>query len=283
MRDKPTRTLLKHGLFAATVLILFGFLRLWPFVSPFRPAADHAAAPVNLAAQQSPAAVASPTMLPTRLPATALPTQPPTSAPPTPTPTAVSLPVAGRARELTIGKTSVYGVLAREHSSRVPDRPPTPTLVPTPPSQPPTRIVAAAIGLDAPVVPMYWKEVARGGKVSLQWAVPRNEAGWHFDSALPGLPGNTVISGHRNIYTEVFRNLDDLRPGDAIELVAGPQRYTYHVDEILVLPELGVSASVRAQNARWIAPTNDVRLTLVTCWPYEAPGNTHRLIVVARP
>jgi len=38
---------------------------------------------------------------------------------------------------------------------------------------------------------------------------------------------------------------------------------------------------VRRQNARWIAPTTDERLTLVTCWPYT--GNSHRLIIVAKP
>jgi len=34
-------------------------------------------------------------------------------------------------------------------------------------------------------------------------------------------------------------------------------------------------------NARYINPTADERLTLVTCWP--ATGNSHRLIIIARP
>jgi sortase A len=38
---------------------------------------------------------------------------------------------------------------------------------------------------------------------------------------------------------------------------------------------------VRLQNAQWIQPTTDERLTLVTCWPYN--DNSHRLIIVARP
>jgi sortase A len=38
---------------------------------------------------------------------------------------------------------------------------------------------------------------------------------------------------------------------------------------------------VRIANAKWIQPTSDERLTLVTCWPYT--NNTHRLIIVARP
>jgi sortase A len=35
------------------------------------------------------------------------------------------------------------------------------------------------------------------------------------------------------------------------------------------------------ENARWIEPTEDERLTLVSCWPYET--NAYRLVVVARP
>ena len=38
---------------------------------------------------------------------------------------------------------------------------------------------------------------------------------------------------------------------------------------------------VRLANARWIQPSEDERLTLITCWPYES--NTHRLIIVALP
>jgi LPXTG-site transpeptidase (sortase) family protein len=47
------------------------------------------------------------------------------------------------------------------------------------------------------------------------------------------------------------------------------------------LREAGESSKTRMENASWIGESNDERLTLVTCWPYES--NTHRLIVVARP
>ncbi|HRV94858.1 MAG TPA: hypothetical protein P5526_22050 [Anaerolineae bacterium] len=48
----------------------------------------------------------------------------------------------------------------------------------------------------------------------------------------------------------------------------------------LLLQEKGASIETRIENARWIAPTEDERLTLVTC---AQPGATHRLIVVAYP
>jgi sortase (surface protein transpeptidase) len=55
------------------------------------------------------------------------------------------------------------------------------------------------------------------------------------------------------------------------------------VVERYILKEAGMPLSVREKNAQWIAPTNDTRLTLVTCWPYYWPGNSHRVVVVARP
>jgi hypothetical protein len=41
------------------------------------------------------------------------------------------------------------------------------------------------------------------------------------------------------------------------------------------------SLEIRLDNGRWILPTEDERLTLVTCWPEDS--NSHRLIIVAVP
>jgi sortase (surface protein transpeptidase) len=49
----------------------------------------------------------------------------------------------------------------------------------------------------------------------------------------------------------------------------------------MILMERFVDTATRLNNARWLAHTEDVRLTLVTCWPKLS--NTHRLILVARP
>jgi sortase A len=49
----------------------------------------------------------------------------------------------------------------------------------------------------------------------------------------------------------------------------------------MILPERFESSEVRLQNARWIQHSEDERLTLISCWPYES--NTHRVIVVAFP
>ncbi len=181
-----------------------------------------------------------------------LPTLTPTSAPPTATPTPLPSP------------TSL----------------PTPT--PLPPAQlPPTRIVAPVIGLDAPITFTTWSTVNQGGTQVSVWNVPDYAAGWHVNSALPGHGSNIVLSGHHNIAGEVFRYVVDLQPGDEITLRADGRDYFYQVTDRFILPERGVPEEQRLQNAQWIQPTVDERLTLVTCWPYT--DNSYRVIVIAKP
>ena len=53
------------------------------------------------------------------------------------------------------------------------------------------------------------------------------------------------------------------------------------VDEVTDPPlEVGASEAQRLANARYIQPTGDARVTLVTCWPYWT--NTHRVVVVGK-
>jgi sortase A len=162
-------------------------------------------------------------------------------------------------------------VLARS----VPARKPTPV---DPTGNNPTRLVIPAIKLDAPVETVGWHVV---DGVS-QWDVPdKFAAGWLMTSAPLGRPGNTAITGHHNIAGEVFRNLVKLKPGDRVTLYAQDQPFYYEVTSRRILPERGQSDEVRRENARWIQPMTDERITLITCWPYT--GNTHRLIIVAKP
>ncbi len=141
--------------------------------------------------------------------------------------------------------------------------------------------MAPSIHLDERVIEVPWKLVLVDGVEVKEWEVPSWAGALHKGSAYPGHPGNTVISGHHNLGRQVFRYLVDLRVGDLVTLYVGDTPYNYRVTYVDILPEKGMPVEVRAQNARWIAPTEDERLTLVTCWPYT--GNTHRVIVVARP
>ena len=110
---------------------------------------------------------------------------------------------------------------------------------------------------------------------------PLIPAGWHNTSAPLGIPGNTVLNGHHNAFEEIFRDLIEVAEGDLIHLTSGDRIFTYQVGLKLVLNERFKPVDVRLANAQWILPSQDERLTLITCWPYES--NTHRVILVAIP
>jgi LPXTG-site transpeptidase (sortase) family protein len=145
----------------------------------------------------------------------------------------------------------------------------------------PVRLKIPAINLDIPVLPATWRKVLYEGYVFDQWKAPKYAGGWQADSAQLGNPGNTVINGHNNEFGEVFKNLDQVQVGDLILAYSLDREFTYVVSNKMVLLEEGESSQQRVENAGWIGKSNDERLTLVTCWPYDT--NTHRLIIVARP
>ena len=164
--------------------------------------------------------------------------------------------------------------------------PPTPTATqipsPTPTPALPTRIVIPSIHVDAPVVPVSWHATEIDGQTQAAWEVPDTyAAGWHENSASLGVPGNTVLNGHNTTHGEIFRDLYTLDIGAAIILYAGEAPYTYTISEMLILPEGGQPMEVRVENARYILPTDDERLTIVTCHPYGSLRN--RLIAIAHP
>ncbi len=144
----------------------------------------------------------------------------------------------------------------------------------------PLRIIIPAINLDAPVQPVKLI-VSRNGRTA-EWGVPAGRtSGWHSTSARLGEPGNLVLNGHHNIRGRVFARVKDLQPLDQIIVIGERRKVTYEVVERKLLLERGQPLAVRIENAQWIMPTEDTRLTLVTCWP--PTDNSHRLIVIARP
>jgi sortase A len=155
-------------------------------------------------------------------------------------------------------------------------------LIPTPRPAIPDHVVIPAIDLSARVVPVSWTTVEVDGQDQPVWGLPETRAaGWHETSASLGVPGNTVLNGHNTSNGEVFRDLYRLETGDEVILYSGEVVCTYTVTEVLVLPEAGQPLEVRVENARYIQPTDDERLTLVTCHPYGSLRN--RLIVIAHP
>lgn len=96
-------------------------------------------------------------------------------------------------------------------------------------------------------------------------------------TALPGERGNVFLTGHSSYYPwapgkykDVFALLPRVEIGDAVEVYHDEQRFVYRVTDLReVLPtDVGV-----------IAPTDDYRLTLMTCTPVGTA--LRRLIVTA--
>ncbi len=142
------------------------------------------------------------------------------------------------------------------------------------------RLEIPAIGVNAPIQSVGLMELEEDGQRYRQWQVPNAYAvGWHTTSAPPGTTGNTVLNGHNNVYGSVFRDLVELQLGDEMIVSEDGQTHRYQVAHRELVEENDQPLDVRLENARWMFPTADERLTLISCWPDI--GITHRVIVVA--
>jgi LPXTG-site transpeptidase (sortase) family protein len=147
----------------------------------------------------------------------------------------------------------------------------------------PLRIFIPDIDLEAPIIPIGWIYLEIDGGRQPIWDVPNQRAaGWHETSAKIGAPGNAVLNGHNTSYGEVFRDLYKLEAGATIEIEAEDGlTYTYTVTEKLILREGGQPVEVRLENAQYALPTDDERLTILTCHPYGSL--VYRLVIIAHP
>lgn len=143
---------------------------------------------------------------------------------------------------------------------------PTPGPTSTPTIEPslllPTRLRIPAMVLDSPVHEVH----VNMGK----WEVSPMEIGHHEGSGNPGQVGNVVLAGHRDINSALFRQLDQLGPGDEIFVSNSLGEYKYIVTDSYV---------VSPSHTEVMDPTDDKRVTLITCTPIGI--DTQRLIVTA--
>jgi sortase A len=146
------------------------------------------------------------------------------------------------------------------------------------PDSGPSQIAIPAIDLVAEVVPVGYQL----SKQTLGWQTAEDAVAWHRSSAMPGSPGNAVMSGHNATRgSGVFRKLHKVELGDRITVTVNGQELDYVVTERVTFPQVFASEYRRARNAAWLGHFGDQRLTLVTCYPWWT--NTHRLVVVAHP
>ncbi len=114
-----------------------------------------------------------------------------------------------------------------------------------------------SIGLTAPVSEGIWLTV-----------LDRGPGHWP-GTAAPGGWGNVVIAGHRVTFTQPFRHIDDLVPGDTVVLTDATGRYTYSVTgSSVVTPEEVDIVTQRAGRT----------ITLFACHP---PGSAAYRYVVS--
>lgn len=143
------------------------------------------------------------------------------------------------------------------------------------------RILIPILNVDAPILEMGWKDTLLDGKLVTDWDVPLNEVGWSLNSANPGERGNVVMAGHNNLGTAVFKKLYTLKEGNEITVTnAAGTSFLYRVALSYIVAERDVPMAKRVENAKVMQPTNDARLTLISCWPEWS--NSHRAIVIAR-
>ncbi len=130
--------------------------------------------------------------------------------------------------------------------------------IPTPGPEQAVQIQIPSINVDAPVVQGdNWEQLKKG-------------VGQHTGSADPGQPGNLVLSGHDDVYGEIFRHLDQLKNGDQVIIYTLQHSYTYLVTDTII---------VKPTDVQVMAPTTDPTLTLISCYPYMIDNK--RIVVQA--
>jgi sortase A len=99
----------------------------------------------------------------------------------------------------------------------------------------------------------------------------RSGPGHYPETPLPGERGTVAIAGHRTTYGAPFRRIDQLEPGDRIELRMPYGRFAYRVERTRIVPPTETSVTARVDHDR---------LVLSACHPLYSAAK--RIIVFAR-
>jgi sortase A len=128
--------------------------------------------------------------------------------------------------------------------------------IPTQSPQQARQIQIPAIGVNAPIVMGDgWEQLKKG-------------VGQHLGTANPGDAGNLVLSAHNDIFSEIFRDLDQLKTGDEIVIITQDRSFTYVVTGTQV---------VEPDRVDLLAATSNSTITLISCYPYRV--DDQRIIV----
>jgi sortase A len=102
------------------------------------------------------------------------------------------------------------------------------------------------------------------------WEQLKKGVGQHVGSSNPGEPGNLILSAHNDIFGELFRYLDRLKPGDEIKIMTATREFIYIVTGLKIVEPTDVSV---------MDPTEMPSITLISCYPYLV--DTQRIVIFA--
>jgi sortase A len=96
----------------------------------------------------------------------------------------------------------------------------------------------------------------------------RKASGHIEETPLPGEAGNVGIAGHRDT---VFRPLEHVKAGDALNVTTADHVYHYAIRKTLI---------VGPQDVYVLDATARATLTLVTCYPFQYIGHAPKRFIV---
>lgn len=102
------------------------------------------------------------------------------------------------------------------------------------------------------------------------WDQLKKGVGQHIGTSNPGQQGNMVVSAHNDIFGELFRNLDQLKPGDEVLVSTATRQWEYRVTGVQLVEPTDVSV---------MAATERATLTMISCYPYLV--DNQRIVVFA--
>jgi sortase A len=130
--------------------------------------------------------------------------------------------------------------------------------IPTAGPQQSVRLQIPALKVDSPVVQGDgWDQLKKG-------------VGQHVGTPNPGQKGNVVLSAHDDVFGQIFRDLDKLKPGDPVILFSTQRSFTYVVRQVQIVEPTQVEV---------MNQTPEAIVTLISCYPYMVDNK--RIVVTA--
>lgn len=180
-----------------------------------------------------------------------------------------------------LGSVAIVGVLAvlgvGRHTTAVRVHAPSATTITSTsapvfrgPQPPPLGDVIAK--LDISRIDVHW-DILQGTTLADEAKGPIHDPA----TPLPGQYGNVVIEGHRTTHGAPFYKLDELRPGDLIDITTTAGQFEYMVDGSFEVPGAGRAPFPANVMDRVSSRTNS--LTLITDTPVYSAAQ--RLVVTA--